>query len=181
MRTIKISMITTTLFTVACSLFAAQVQADPPDVRIYFDSDLTISSANCPPEPPGTVIDTVYVVAENFTDPISRIEYRLLYGPQLSLLWDAVVSGTTTGNTSAGIVHTWAIPQDASGKLVLAKSVVMWMCDDCLVNEFATLCVDSHPGTGYLRACGHSVDPVSCIVTVPVESTSWGHIKSMYD
>jgi hypothetical protein len=198
MRAIKISIIATTVFTVACSLFVAQVQANPPAVRIYFDADLTISSVNCPPNPPGTIFDSVYVVAENFTDPILRIEYRLLYEPLLIWLWDGDVSGTATGNTNEGIVHTWTTPQDASGKLVLAKGLVFWMCDNC-GPEFGRLCADSHPGTGYLRAtrasdgkwvyplsrggqiCGHSVDPVPCTVTVPVESTSWGHIKSMYD
>ncbi len=200
MKTVKVSMIVMALIMLVCSLFATQIQADPPEIHIYFNSELTQNSADCPAAPAGTVAIKIYVVAENFTEPISRIEYRLIYPSPLMWFGDVTVSGTTTGNTGTGIVHTWAMPQDASGKLVLAESSVLWMCDNCTGYSSSRFCVDSHSETGYLRAarasdsvwiyplslgamiCGCGSDePISCTVTVPTEESSWGKIKAIYD
>ena len=197
---VKTEIIVVSLIVAIATIYAQGIEAETSAVRIYFDADYTISGAECPLDPPFTNIDTLYVVAENFSDPIIKIEYALRFIPQLLWLGDSFVSGTTTGKTHIGIIHTWAAPQDASGKLLLAKCIVGWVCVGCQGNESTSYCVDSHPYTGYLRdtrasdlmwiypmslgamicGCG-SNEPVSCTVTVPVEDASWGQIKSMYE
>ncbi|MCK4776653.1 MAG: hypothetical protein KAT30_17780 [Candidatus Krumholzibacteria bacterium] len=37
--------------------FAAPLNAQVPNVELYFDEGLLFASANCPPDPPGTVAD----------------------------------------------------------------------------------------------------------------------------
>jgi hypothetical protein len=170
-----------------------------PEVRIYFDASFYSSNGECPPTPPGTVIDTLYIVAEHFSDQISGIEYKINFVPQLIWLQDIIPSGSAEGNTNTGVIQTWTNPQSASQKLLLMKVLFVWMCDNCFGNESVKLCPDSHPQTGYLRALktadsawiypdafsgilcqAGAVDP-QCDVPVPIKESSWGHIKSLYD
>ncbi len=175
--------------------------AQPPRVSIYFDDALSRWWGMCPPDPPGVIFDSLYVVAEDFSALISQIEYKVNYEPAFLWLYDLAASGTAEGNTDIGIIQSWENPQDASTQLLLNKVFVLWMCSDCgSGNTDIMICVDSNPNTGYLRAirwpdmspifpeswavhlCPTNYYPRDCPITppVPVEQANWGAIKSFY-
>ncbi len=85
----------------------------------------------CPPDPPGVIFDSLYIVAEDFNALISQIEYKVNYEPAFFWLYDLVPSGTAEGNTEIGIIQSWENAQDASTQLLLNKVFVLWMCSDC--------------------------------------------------
>lgn len=183
-----------------CAAHASFAQS--PGMWIYFNEGLTQGiESQCPPSPPGTVIDSIYIVAESFPTPISQIEYCVNYPSQLIYILDVIPSGTAEGYTSTGIVQSWESPQDASMQLLLAKVVFIWMCQACHEESFR-ICVDTNPNTGFLRAltwpdltaiypdswkalvCPLLGDtyPEKCpiISGIPVEQTCWGSIKLLY-
>jgi hypothetical protein len=183
-------------------LFASSYPAhsDTPYLQIYFDADLTEYYADCPPDPPGTVFDSVYVAAVGFDAFISAIEYRIDYTPHFVWLAD-VTTGLNIGQTTTGIATAWPYPQNAYSPLVVAKVMVMWVCQNC-TPEFTHVpfCANGHSLTGYIRAvrwpdnqfiyatnkatclcptcCG---DPCECPSSpIPVEESTWGSIKALY-
>ena len=172
----------------------------PPRILIYFNDGLTQDYKNqCPPDAPGTVIDSLYIVAEGFESPISQIEYSVHYDPHFFWITDLTVYGTVEGNTATGIIQSWSTPQDASSQLLLSKVLVVWNCQVCFECDI-NVCVDSNPNTGYLKAlrwpdmspifpeswaaiiCPTGVYPRLCPISppVPVEQMFWGTIKALY-
>ena len=64
---------------------------------------------------------TAYIVAENFTAPVERLEYGLFLNSAalISYLDDTIVSGIGTGDMSSGFEIDFATPADASGQLLI--------------------------------------------------------------
>ena len=176
-----------------------------PRLTIYFNDGLTQNhESQCPPDPPGTVFDSLYIVAEGFISPISQIEYSVKYDPAFYWITDCMVYGTAVGNTATGIIQSWSTPQDASSQLLLSKVYVIWICHSCFyeVGCNTKVCVDSNPNTGYLKAlqwpdmspiypeswaaiiclCNPYPGYNLCEITqpVPVEQMLWGTIKALY-
>ena len=171
--------------------------AQTPSVSIYFDEDLESVLPVCPDDPLGKL----YVIAVNFPAPFVQLEYKVNYPPEVIYLGEVVRGGTAVGMTPIGIVQTWPTPQDASSPLVVAEVSVAWMACNYCESQIITICVDSHPDTGYLRAISwpnmEDVYPVShravicpccplpyppCPISppTPVEATTWGHVKALY-
>jgi hypothetical protein len=159
-----------------------------PNIMVYFDEDMTLGAANCPPGPPGTVIDTLYVVANNFNMWISAAEFMIVYPPQLTVLGDNFDTPLVMGTTSTGVTIGWQSPKNCFGATVLAEVVVQWMCNDCVGNLDAPIDVVPNPSLGFLRAVQwpdtftvNAIGMRSLIcATTPVEETTWGQIKSLY-
>jgi hypothetical protein len=173
-----------------------------PKVQLYFDSNLTQWNKSCP----GFVVDSLFVVAENFPEDLVQIEYSISYPPALAWIGDVVSSGNTVGSTPTGITHNWTAPAPASSQVVLARVLVMWQCDYCDSYVLGShVCANAHPGSGSLRAlgaehgqwifaegwganvcppmCGEGVCPpwlCEPIPTVPVQATTWGAVKELY-
>lgn len=185
-----------------CSSYASFAQN--PGMWIYFNEGLSQNiKTECPPDPPGTVLDSLYIVAGSFPVPISQIEYRVNYPQQILWLADIIPSGTADGSTSTGIIQSWESPQDASAQLLLVKVLFLWNCQLCYEGTHVPICVDANPNTGFLRAlmwpgptatypdsweailCPCCDPPGKCqiisgILGTLTEYTTWGGIKLIY-
>jgi hypothetical protein len=175
------------------ALCAGTAFAQIPNVSIYFDYNLTETHALCPAELPGTVLDSCYVVANNFNMWMNAIEYRIAYPPQMLYLGDSFPPDRLTiGNSATGVGVSWPLPANSFGAVVIQKVRFYWMCDNCDQqgpNADAPIMVLPYPGQTTVRAVRWpdlllvpGVGMVSLIcATVPVEETTWGAIKSMYE
>ena len=170
------------------SLFSAPSAAQVPSVAIYFDEGLTMDSQDC--QGIGT-IDTLYVTMLNVNDWISAIELRVDYTPvtAFTFLADQSTTPLVIGNSSSGIALTWQIPQSGFTPLVVFQSVIVWNCDTCAGFEGQVLEVKPHPQTGHIRAVQYpnqtfiDLTGLSAAICLPfpVETTSWGRLKALYE
>jgi len=187
MRTLTKVIITLIFVAGWASLSNAQV----PNVQIYFEPRLNFTAANCPNAPIGTFTQHVYVVANNFNMFISAIEYRIEYPTILMWIEDDIdPSFLVTGISPDGIEITFPAPQDAFGKILIQKALVLWLCDDCLHPiQDVPVAVRPHPSSGQVRALRwpelELVEVAGykawiCSSGVPVHETTWGEIKALY-
>jgi hypothetical protein len=179
----------TTFAIVFAIAVAGSAYAQTPNIQIYFDENFTEAGANCPDTPPGTVIDTFFVVANNFNMWMSAIEFMIVYPSQISWLGDILDTPTKIGNSVTGISIAWTLPLNAFDNPVVLKVTFAWMCQGCVGSENAPIDVVANPNQGFLRAVRwpdnvpfDAIGMRSLICpTVPVEDTSWGQIKAMYN
>jgi hypothetical protein len=123
-----------------------------PSVALYFDRALTRQYADCPNSPPGTVLDTLFVVASGFTSPLEGIEYKILF--PLEIVWLGDIwpdNALNLGDSYNGLSKAFFAPIDASSPVIIQEILVLWLCEGCttfnIPIEFA-----AHPLTGSLRA-----------------------------
>jgi len=178
------------LLAAALLLSAAPADAQIPNVQVYFDENLQHTQGFCQGE---TVLDTLYLVANNFNMFLSTIEFKILYPQQGQLIW---INDLHTNNplwlgfSPTGITITWPAPQNAYGPLPFMAIEVLWVCDECeTFGPWSTLVVVPHPGTGKLQAIRWpdfvTIDPVGmtsiiCPQTIANEETTWGRVKALY-
>lgn len=176
------------LFFLAVLLASAPLQAESPSVRIYFDDAFTITHKDCPDDPAGTVLDSFYVVAEDFNLWFNAIEYMILYPPEIVFEAD-VNNGLNIGSSATGIATAWALPFWEHKPNLVNKVVFMWNCQGT-PEEGIPIRVVPHPETGFVRAVEwwqhtfvYGVGMMGWIrdSEVPVENTSWGRIKALYE
>ncbi len=180
-------------FAIVCVIaIAGSAQAQQPNIICYFNEGLTDASADCPPVGTmhGTVIDTIYVVANNFNMWMAAVEFKINYPTQLMWLGDDATTDMVIGNTATGISLAWPIPLNAFESAVMVRGVVAWMCDGCAgPNQDVALDVVANPNLGHLRALRWpdnveftAVGMRSLICAqVPVQETTWGQIKALYN
>jgi hypothetical protein len=162
-----------------------------PNVSVYFDEFLTQTSWQCPGAPVGTVYDTVYVVANNFEMWMVGIEYMIDYSPALAWVADIFPPNTLhTGSSPApgGVEIAWSLPANGWQGVLVQRAAVLWMCDSCTGFETTLVTVLPHPMSGQVRAMrwpemdyipGVGMLSIICN-TIPVEETSWGQVKALY-
>ena len=170
---------------------AGSASAQTPNIVIYFDENLTLSQADCPPlgTPHFTEFATLRVVANNFGMWLAAVEFKIVYPSQLSWLGDTYTSDTVIGNSATGVSLAWQTPLNAYDSVVMMKASVAWVCDGCVGNENAPIDVVANPNMGLLRALSWpdnvSFDVVGMrsliCATVPVEETTWGQVKALYN
>jgi len=162
--------------------------AQTPYFQIYFDDAHAIAAMDCPTAPVGTVLDTLHVVAHNFNNFIIATEYSIDYSSRLSWQGDITTADIVIGNSPIGISQAWTYPLDAFVPLRVMSATVFWMCSGCAGNsntpvvvmpnpETSVLAYVSWPGVQAIPAVG--MTSLIC-ATVPVEETSWGQIKALY-
>jgi hypothetical protein len=125
-----------------------------PYLQPYFDSRLrpnydTITE--CPPDPPGTVLDTMYIVAHGLDAFINAIEYKMDYTDKVLWLYDDT-GGLNIGNTNEGIATAWPLPLNAYSPVVVAKVLFLWNCQLCNDCTNTCICPQGHPANGSVRA-----------------------------
>ena len=183
----KSILIFATVFAIA---IAGSALAQEPNIQVYF-GDMSTGSMNCPPigTPPGTVITQLWVVANNFNTWLSAVEFKIEYPPQLSFIGDTYTTDTVIGNSAIGVSLAWTIPLNAFEAVTLMKASVMWMCAGCVGNEDAPVLVVPNPNMGLLRGVRWpdnvpfditGMESRIC-ATVPVEETTWGQVKALYN
>lgn len=179
----KALLIALGLFLAATSGAAAQT----PIVSVYFDDLLTDGSKDCPT---GGGVDSFYVVLENFNTWVSGIEYLIDYPGTMTWLSDFGTPPVTLGTTPVGISSGFGMPRNGYSKIVAAQVLFLWNCNGCETSD-DPIVVRGHPefapapprGTDwpnydFIEAVG--MTSLVC-ATVPVEETTWGHIKSLFD
>ena len=170
-----------------CLLFVAgTASAQLPYIMVYYDDSYTVGNKDCPPGTPGTVLDSVYVVAQQINKWFVGVEYSIAYPIQMIYLAEAVNGGLSIGNTVTGIAQTWPIPQNGFQPALLNKVYFLWNCDGCSVTDIPIL-VTEHPdlALGGVDFPGHayfSVVGMTSLIcgTTPEEETTWGNIKALY-
>ena len=179
---------------------ASRVTAQAPYLQVYFDDQFLYEWGYCPAAPIGTVATTLYVVAHDFDAWLNAIEYRLELPPQLLFLGDVLPPGSLSiGQSPEGIAIAFPVPLNAYSPVLISTVYVLWMCNDCGPNYNTPVCFDVYPSSGYLRAvrwpdleliyatsetaliCPAGPPwPICAELPIPVEQTTWGHIKAMY-
>jgi hypothetical protein len=168
--------------------------APVPNVQVYFSDPVwgspdKASLDQCPPDPPGTVLDSLYVVAQNFDMWMSAIEYQVIYPPQIMWLSDNTGTGINIGSSPTGIATAWPLPQNAFVSFAANKVFFVYMCQLCYEGNNVPIIVVPHPVSGFLRAVrwpdnavinGIGMTSLIC-PTIPVEETTWGNIKALYE
>lgn len=170
------------------SLGTSIVSAQTPNVQVFFDEYFGQTHlAQCPPGAPGSVIDSAYVVASNFSMWISAIEYGIVYPPQLIFLGDDT-GGLDIGNSGSGIASSWPFPINGYSPVLVNKIKFIYNCQLCFEQDIPIVVIP-HPLTGFVRAVRwpdnnlfNGVGMTSLICpTVPAEETTWGNIKALYN
>jgi hypothetical protein len=131
---------------VAVSISPAAAQT--PTVTVYFDQNYSSRVMDCPG--PG-VLDTLYVVAEDWSSYLTGIEFKVDLPPQMIWLGDLDLPPVHFGNTVTGVSMGFGVPQNAYQPLQIARILVLWDCTDCSITN-AKLAVVPHPIFGFVRA-----------------------------
>lgn len=172
-------------------LAAHSANAQVPNMQVYFNSHINQAQEVC--QGMGA-IQTWYVVANNLNNFIKSIEYAVSYPPAVTWLADLPVTDTIVfGTTPTGVGQAFTDPGDGFGPLVVIKVLVSWNCEVCGSGAGAwdqPVVAIPHPGTGFLRAVRWPDDfiiqltgmtSIICPQVVPVEETSWGQLKALYE
>jgi len=192
------------LFLLVSFLLVPDGSAQTPYLQVYFDPDFSATSANCPDDPVGSYIDTLYVVAHNFDAWLSAIEFKIRYPNAIFWIIDMVDydrHDLSLGISPTGIAISFPLPLSAHSPVLIMRVLIGWMCDHCSdQNAWSLICFDGYPSSGYLRAvtypdlnliygtsgtasiCPLCCDPQRCedLPPVPVEQKTWGQIKALY-
>jgi hypothetical protein len=179
------------IFAVAIVGLGVGVNAQTPNVTVYFDEYASETSADCPTEPVGTVYDEFLVVANNFNMWMNAIEYKIEFPPQIAWDGDVAVDNTLVlGFSWQGTAIVFTLPGQAFGPLVVQKVQFVWMCDNCSeANQNAPVKVVPYPDSGKIRALRYpdlfevqAIGMTSLIcATIPNEDTTWGKVKALYE
>jgi hypothetical protein len=167
-----------------------------PNIQVYFDA---AGSAAIHPAPcPGVgVIDTWHVIANNMNSFFNVVEYSISYPPAVTFLADipepdplnqpALVVGAS--GFPGGVALGWAIPMNGFSSIKVSGSLVAWNCSSCL--GFANSPVVVTPGlNGFVRVVkmpGNvpitviGMTSILCADPVPVQETTWGNVKALYN
>jgi hypothetical protein len=164
------------------------LKAESPSIRIYFDEAFTVVHKNCPDDPPGTVLDSLYVVAEDFNVWFNAIEYMIVYPPEIIFDSD-VTGGLDIGTSATGLATAWPLPFWEQKPNLINKVMFVWNCQGSQ-DEGIPIHVVPHPETGFVRAVewwdhyfvyGVGLTGWIRASEVPVEDTTWGRIKALYE
>ena len=185
-------MRTAVIALVLVTMGALPVMAQTENFQVYFDDLYTQGAANCP----GVgVIDTLYVVTNNLNMFFTAAEFSVQLPPELTWLADLPNTTLAIGNTQSGVAYSWQLPQNGFAPYELCKILVSWNCNDCagtpapggavvvnknLANPPAVTSprVARYPDNTLIDVIG--MTSLVC-AQVPVEETSWGKLKALYD
>ena len=178
------------LATALVCLTAFRAHAQIPCVQWYFDADLTQTDRDCD----GSFAQLGYVTAVNFNVWFSAVEYMVSYPPQIFWMADIPVNENSSciGSTPVGIACAWKIPMNGFSPVVIMKVQYDWRCPNCNRPRDGSqpVIVGPHP-TGRLSYITFALERFDAIgmvsmvckfkPPVPVEETSWGKVKALYD
>ena len=181
------------LATIFVGLTAFRAYAQIPNVQWFFDANLTQTAFDCD----GTTNQFGYIVAVNFNAFISAVEYKMDYPPTGDLIWriDIPVNPNqlNIGNTSVGVASAWSLPLDCFQPTVIMQVLYDWSgCNNCnpAANTNQPIVAGPNPSSGRLRfvrfpdnAEFDAIGMLSlvCPGTIPVEETTWGQVKALYE
>ena len=182
---LPLSLLATAL--VCLTAFSAHAQFFPR-VQWFFDADLTQTDKDCD----GSLAQLGYIVATDFNAWFSAVEYTVPYPHQMSWLADISVNENQVNIdfTSIGVASAWTIPMNGFSPVVIMKVLYDWRCGNCNKpsNAYGPIVVGPHP-SGRLsfvtfaleRFDAMGMTSMVCLLPFPVEPTTWGRVKALYD
>jgi hypothetical protein len=179
------------LIMLSVSVTSAQI----PFVAVYFDHAFQTEASPVAPNPcPGLgVLDTLYIAATNFNAFLSGLEFAVSYPPSIMWLNDfdfttPTNGAITLGATPTGISVGWSMPRNGFFTVDVGKVLILWQCEQCIQSN-QPIVVTGHPLFAanpratdfpyYQLIDGVGLTSLIC-VTVPVEESTWGKVKSLY-
>jgi hypothetical protein len=161
---------------------AAAVNAQVPLVQIVFDESLTQQTKVC------TIgeTDSAFVIARNFESYVTGIEFAISYPAGIAWQSDSGTPLLVMGNTKTGISMVWQNP--LNGFFPLKLCTIHYKCNNCLPDT--PIAVIPHPVSGYVRGVSYPSmtfiyaigwTSIFCPDVIPVEQTSWGQVKALYE
>jgi hypothetical protein len=127
---------------VVIGLSAVTAKAQTPYLQVYFDYYWTETLKDgCPPGPPGTVFDTLYVVAHNWNQYMTGFEYQIIYPPEIVFITDLTDEcQVKIGTSETGLTIAWRwqpfLPPFCSwpngiDAFLVHRVFVLWNCEGC--------------------------------------------------
>ncbi len=173
------------LLVVALGVLVASARAWPTNVEIHFSNGR--EAIDCPDAPPGTIIDSLYIVGRFFSCCPVMVEYKVTYPGALTRLSDNT-GGLDIGDSYAGIITSWPSPLDCLYECVLNKVIFLWMCQGCADTNIPIVVVPHPLWQCFRYKCLWPDDYIHCAIgmtslicsTLPIEKTTWGQIKELY-
>ena len=174
---------------------AIGAQAQLPTVQPYWTGGQVILP-ECPlggDEPfTNPMLGEFYVIAHNWNMFMTAIEYSIVYPPQVMFPTDlpADPSWLVLGASQIGISISMPTPFNTFGDRLLETVRFIWNCSECEVPNIEFK-LEGHPDSGsypLIRAVdrfgdehyGQGTSLWICFTT-PVEETTWGGIKALYE
>jgi hypothetical protein len=182
---------------VCLSAATAHAQTATPFVQVYFDEYYSVTGLEqCPVEP----VSTIYVVGQNFNEWVQSIEYAIEYPAEMTWLGDVIddafqlsIGTSPLTGISQGIAVTWTSRGNGFQPLLIQKANVIFSCSPCPDTNIPVVVVQKLTANAWpdgsvrwqrspdqmdMKAVG--MTSYLC-ATVPVEDTTWGSIKALYD
>jgi hypothetical protein len=173
------------------SVTAVGAFAQIPFVQWYFDANMTQTSTDCVDD--GGAFHTGHVVAVNFNIFMSSVEYTISYPPSISWFADVSVNVNqlnigATPLSLGGVASAWTLPLGTFTPTPIMRVLFKWVCPDGCYG-IQPIEIGPHP-TGRLSYVqfGNNVrrDAIGmislvCPDPIPVEETSWGKVKALYE
>jgi hypothetical protein len=169
-----------------CLLFVAGAAGAQPYIMVYYNDLYTVGNKDCPAGTPGTVLDTVYVVAKQFDRFFCGVEYSIVYPSQMTYQEEDPTSDLYIGDTVNGIAQAWSTPQNGFKSVLLNKIYFLWNCDGCGTSDIPIVVAEhpdfslgavAYPSNQYFNVIG--MTSLIC-GTTPERQTTWGNIKALY-
>lgn len=181
MKRVFVIVVALGILAIGAQMVSAQ---EVPYVMLYFDDLYTVGSEDCP----GIAPDSAYIVVKNFGMWLQAIEYQVDYPAEMTWIGDDVGDALAIGNTRDGIAESWPLPVNAFDPFAVAKVSFMWNCTGGCPVKNIPIVIGPHPQTFKLRALRWpdlyeitAIGMTSLVcATIPVEESSWGKIKALY-
>jgi hypothetical protein len=174
---------------------AVGAKAQTPTVQAYWTGGLVILP-ECPvggDDPFGNpMAGEFYVVAHNWNIWMTAIEYSIVYPPQIMFPTDILANDgwLYLGASQVGISISMPTPVSSWSDVLLETVRFIWNCSGCDVTDIEFR-LEGHPDSHaypLIRAAdfyenehfGQGTSLWICFTT-PVEETTWGGIKALYE
>jgi len=173
---------------------AYSADAQVPLAKAVFDGDFGTDSKDCP----GPGLDQLTIIVSNFNSWLGSIQFGVSFPPSLSYIGEAPLpNANLVLGTSDVTVAPWFgvtigygnAPVNAFSTAVVHGIQVFWNCIGCNPPTDELVVVVPNGLTGLLEGAVwptsvlvpiYGGTSVVCPTPVPVETQTWGQIKSLY-
>lgn len=178
-------------------LVAGSAVAQVPNVQVYFDATHTQAQRNCPGAAPFTLIDSLYVVMNNWNMNITGVDFSIQYPPELVWIADHLVDPSiqaSLGNSPGGIAIVYAncCPADGFQNVEVLRPVVVWgVCDCATAQGPRPIVVGGYTPLGktqptavrkedFALFTGVGMTSLICPGPIAAQPSTWGQVKALY-
>jgi len=178
-------------------LVAGSAMAQVPNIQVYFDANHTQTQRNCPGVPPFTLIDSLYVVMNNWNMNVTGVDFSIHYPPSVVWIADHLVDTSiqaSLGSSPAGIAIVYAncCPADGFQNVEVLRPVFVWgVCDCAQSPPPQAIVVGGYEPLGktqptavrkedFALFSGLGMTSLICPGPIAVQPSTWGQVKALY-